>query len=47
MRGYNYDSFHEDLKKLYDMAGKQGDDTVFLFTDTQARTHLIYMYMYM
>ncbi len=45
MRGYNYESFHEDLKKLYDMAGKQGQDTVFLFTDTQVRC--IYMYMYM
>ncbi|KAM6971776.1 dynein axonemal heavy chain 6 [Aplochiton taeniatus] len=34
-RGYNYDSFHEDLRKLYKMAGVQGQDMVFLFTDTQ------------
>ncbi|XP_019622649.1 PREDICTED: dynein heavy chain 6, axonemal-like [Branchiostoma belcheri] len=34
-RGYNYDAFHEDLKKLYDMAGLKGENTVFLFTDTQ------------
>ncbi|XP_053711973.1 dynein axonemal heavy chain 6-like isoform X3 [Synchiropus splendidus] len=34
-RGYNYDSFHEDLRKLYKLAGVQGKDTVFLFTDTQ------------
>lgn len=34
-RGYNYDSFHEDLKNLYEMAGVKGQDTVFLFTDTQ------------
>uniref|UniRef100_A0A8C9WNZ6 Dynein axonemal heavy chain 6 n=1 Tax=Scleropages formosus TaxID=113540 RepID=A0A8C9WNZ6_SCLFO len=34
-RGYNYDSFHEDLRKLYRMAGVEGKDTVFLFTDTQ------------
>ena len=34
-RGYNYEAFHEDLKKLYDMAGIAGEDTVFLFTDTQ------------
>ena len=34
-RGYNYDSFHEDLRKLYRMAGVDGDETVFLFTDTQ------------
>ena len=34
-RGYNYDSFHEDLRKLYKMAGVDGDETVFLFTDTQ------------
>ena len=32
-RGYGYDSFHEDLRKLYKMA--LDDDTVFLFTDTQ------------
>ncbi|XP_070710496.1 dynein axonemal heavy chain 6 [Pempheris klunzingeri] len=34
-RGYNYDSFHEDLRRLYKMAGVAGKDTVFLFTDTQ------------
>ena len=34
-RGYNYDSFHEDLRKLYRMAGVEGNETVFLFTDTQ------------
>ncbi|KAJ8245285.1 hypothetical protein GJAV_G00269100 [Gymnothorax javanicus] len=34
-RGYNYDSFHEDLRKLCRMAGVEGKDTVFLFTDTQ------------
>lgn len=34
-RGYNYDSFHEDLRRLYKMAGVQGKDMVFLFTDTQ------------
>ena len=34
-RGYDYAAFHEDLRKLYDMAGVQNLDTVFLFTDTQ------------
>ena len=34
-RGYNYDSFHEDLKKLYEQAGVKNQNTVFLFTDTQ------------
>ncbi|XP_076873752.1 dynein axonemal heavy chain 6 isoform X2 [Brachyhypopomus gauderio] len=34
-RGYNYDSFHDDLRKLYRMAGVDGQDMVFLFTDTQ------------
>ncbi|KAM9330540.1 dynein axonemal heavy chain 6 [Gastrophryne carolinensis] len=34
-RGYNYDSFHEDLRKLYKMVGVEDKDTVFLFTDTQ------------
>ena len=37
-RGYDYAAFHDDLKKLYDMAGLQNQDTVFLFTDTQV-TH--------
>uniref|UniRef100_UPI00398F6457 dynein axonemal heavy chain 6 isoform X2 n=1 Tax=Pristiophorus japonicus TaxID=55135 RepID=UPI00398F6457 len=34
-RGYNYESFHEDLRKLYILAGVEDKDTVFLFTDTQ------------
>jgi dynein heavy chain len=34
-RGYNYDSFHEDLKKLYEQAGPNNQNTVFLFTDNQ------------
>ncbi|KAK6493365.1 dynein heavy chain 6 [Huso huso] len=34
-RGYNYDSFHDDLRKLYKLAGVEGKDMVFLFTDTQ------------
>ncbi|KAF6321024.1 dynein axonemal heavy chain 6 [Rhinolophus ferrumequinum] len=34
-RGYNYDSFHEDLRKLYKQAGIDDKDMVFLFTDTQ------------
>ncbi|XP_019373751.1 PREDICTED: dynein heavy chain 6, axonemal [Gavialis gangeticus] len=34
-RGYSYDSFHEDLRKLYKMAGVEDKDMVFLFTDTQ------------
>nr|XP_029134611.1 dynein heavy chain 6, axonemal [Labrus bergylta] len=34
-RGYNYDSFHEDLRRLYKMAGVEGKDMVFLFTDNQ------------
>ncbi|XP_037621211.1 dynein heavy chain 6, axonemal [Sebastes umbrosus] len=34
-RGYNYDTFHEDLRRLYKMAGVEGKDMVFLFTDTQ------------
>lgn len=34
-RGYNYESFHEDLKKLYIMTGVKDENTVFLFTDTQ------------
>ena len=35
MRGYDYAAFHEDLKKLYELAGVELQDTVFLFTDTQ------------
>ena len=34
-RYYNHTSFREDLKKLYDSAGVRGENTVFLFTDTQ------------
>ena len=34
-RGYNYESFREDLRSLYNMAGIENQDTVFLFTDTQ------------
>eukprot|EP00071_Canis_lupus_P026518 XP_022260075.1 dynein heavy chain 6, axonemal [Canis lupus familiaris] len=34
-RGYNYDSFHEDLRKLYKLAGVDDRNMVFLFTDTQ------------
>ncbi|KAF6103026.1 dynein axonemal heavy chain 6 [Phyllostomus discolor] len=34
-RGYNYDSFHEDLRKLYKLAGVDDKNMVFLFTDTQ------------
>jgi dynein heavy chain len=36
-RGYNYNSFHDDLKKLYEQAGVKNQNTVFLFTDTQVR----------
>ncbi len=36
-RGYNYDTFHEDLKKIYQMTGVEEQDTVFLFTDTQVQ----------
>jgi dynein heavy chain len=34
-RGYDYKAFREDLKKLYTMTGIEGQNTVFLFTDTQ------------
>ncbi|TGZ67987.1 hypothetical protein CRM22_004505 [Opisthorchis felineus] len=34
-RGYDYQAFHEDLKKLYFWAGVENKPTVFLFTDTQ------------
>ena len=43
-RGYNYDSFHEDLIKLYNMTGVEGQDTVFLFTDTQVWTYQIILF---
>ena len=36
-RGYDYKAFHEDLKSLFTMTGIKGEDTVFLFTDTQVR----------
>ncbi|CAH8871669.1 unnamed protein product [Trichobilharzia szidati] len=34
-RGYDYSSFHEDLKRLYISAGVENKPTVFLFTDNQ------------
>eukprot|EP00049_Salpingoeca_infusionum_P016632 m.342064 g.342064 ORF g.342064 m.342064 type:complete len:4133 (+) comp16119_c0_seq2:317-12715(+) len=34
-RGYGYNEFREDLKELYNLAGSKGQETVFLFTDTQ------------
>ncbi|XP_060075174.1 dynein axonemal heavy chain 6-like [Ylistrum balloti] len=34
-RGYDYNAFHDDLKKLYQSAGVKNEHTVFLFTDTQ------------
>merc|ERR1719354_1384339 len=34
-RGYNYESFQEDLRKVMKLAGGNGLNTVFLFTDTQ------------
>ncbi|CAH8601294.1 unnamed protein product [Schistosoma mattheei] len=34
-RGYDYVSFHEDLKKLYHIAGIDNKPTVFLITDNQ------------
>ncbi|EDV29711.1 uncharacterized protein TRIADDRAFT_18356 [Trichoplax adhaerens] len=37
-RGYSYDSFHEDIRKLFTIAGVQGEKTVFLFTDSQIIT---------
>ena len=35
VRGYGSALFREDIKRLYDMCGVQGDDTVFVFNDTQ------------
>lgn len=32
---YDYNSFHDDLRKMYFAAGALKEDTVFLFTDTQ------------
>lgn len=40
-RGYDYSAFREDLKKLYNSAGVEGKNTVFLFTDTQVDNCLI------
>lgn len=34
-RGYDQSNFHEDLRKLYWMAGVQNQSSVFLMTDTQ------------
>ncbi|CAH8607094.1 unnamed protein product [Heterobilharzia americana] len=34
-RGYDYSSFHDDLKSLYFSAGVENKPTVFLFTDNQ------------
>ena len=34
-RGYDYAAFREDLKQLYRCAGVKGENTVFLFSDTQ------------
>lgn len=44
-RGYNYDSFHENLKELYEMAGIDGQDTVFLFTDTQVGHFFVHIHV--
>ena len=42
-------AFHDDLKKLYDLAGVQNQHTVFLFTDTQVNldTILVFNQKYM
>ena len=40
-RGYDYSAFREDLKKLYHFAGVKGENTVFLFSDTQVTTVLV------
>jgi dynein heavy chain len=37
VKGYRSELFREDLKKLYDRAGVQGQDTLFIFNDTQVR----------
>uniref|UniRef100_A0A4W3JLA8 Dynein axonemal heavy chain 6 n=1 Tax=Callorhinchus milii TaxID=7868 RepID=A0A4W3JLA8_CALMI len=39
-RGYNYETFHDDLRNLFKMAGVEGNDMVFLFTDTQFKVFL-------
>lgn len=43
-RQYNHSSFHEDLKQLYTSAGMRGEDTVFLFTDTQVGIEIPILY---
>jgi len=35
VRGYRSELFREDLKKLYEKAGVNNEDTVFIFNDTQ------------
>jgi len=35
VRGYKSDLFREDLKKLYEKCGIEGQDTLFIFNDTQ------------
>ena len=37
-------AFHDDLKKLYDLAGVQNQHTVFLFTDTQVNLDMIFVF---
>ncbi len=44
-RGYNYNSFHDDLKKLYEQAGVKNENTVFLFTDTQVISSKIILFL--
>ncbi|XP_037382752.1 dynein axonemal heavy chain 6-like [Talpa occidentalis] len=39
-RGYNYETFHEDLRKLYKLAGVEDKNMVFLFTDTQVHVQI-------
>lgn len=41
-RGYDYAAFREDLKKLYHYAGVKGENTVFLFADTQVSISRIF-----
>ena len=44
-RGYDYSTFHEDLKTLYQMTGVERQDTAFLFTDTQVCVTVTLMLM--
>lgn len=37
----NYERFHEDLKKMYRMAGVKNEDPVFFFTDTHTGTTMV------